>query len=564
MLLDLPEQEVWQSIAIYLPPKDILSFLSVHRNIDKLSASPSFWNQLLLRDRDYEETSEDESTTTVAADARQRFLLQSFMSTLSSVKWLPVSQDMQQRQFPVKAREGHNSCVLNGPDGFNSLVITGGFSDDQGVTVIMLEKGIKAHTSNWGWTRLSPRFSDEPTIVYGASLTSLPPALSEDMEKDRFMRVSPGINKKNVAKAVRFGGFEGGGYSGESNEVWVLTIVDYDYEDDTLDQFAVWEKIETHGSSPRARAYHSATLIHDKYLVIIGGMTELGSCVEESVLDTQTWTWIDIRLACKGGAPRGRHGHSVVWDKRRDRLVMFGGGSGTDLLRTGTDNNEVWELKTNGIPVPDSPGSVRSQSGSTKYETMWEWSKIRKNTLSRHNNSVRGDDDSDSDDSGVGSNDADINLSPSESLCLGRCHNAMKISPDAVLLMFGGGRPSTNGVVGYDLANDRFIRPNVKGPLPVPRFTGAASFLETEGYILVHGGFNDATGGAVLDMNVLDLAPSLGRHFAGFALEEDRQSQESVTDEAARNGQYGANPRQMSAFQRLLLAQLYEAHRSNL
>ena len=45
-----------------------------------------------------------------------------------------------------------------------------------------------------------------------------------------------------------------------------------------------------------------------------------------------------------------------------------------------------------------------------------------------------------------------------------------------------------------------------------------------------------------LDMNVLDLAPSLGHRFAGFSLDEDRQSQESVSDKAARNGQYGVNP----------------------
>eukprot|EP00573_Skeletonema_grethae_P011726 CAMPEP_0201699036 /NCGR_PEP_ID=MMETSP0578-20130828/21987_1 /ASSEMBLY_ACC=CAM_ASM_000663 /TAXON_ID=267565 /ORGANISM="Skeletonema grethea, Strain CCMP 1804" /LENGTH=570 /DNA_ID=CAMNT_0048185701 /DNA_START=89 /DNA_END=1801 /DNA_ORIENTATION=+ len=570
MLLDLPEQ--WQELSLYLLPKDVLSFVSIHRNIYKcLSASPSFWRQLLVRDVDYEETLSEGENTSVAADIRQAFLLQSFMSSLSSVKWLPVSRNLQQRQFPVKAREGHNSCVLNGPAGFKSLVITGGFSDDQGVTVMTLKKGLEAHNSNWGWTRLSPRYSDEPTFVYGASLTPLPPALSEEMEKDRFMRVRPGIIEKNVAKAVRFGGFEGGGYSGETNEVWVLTIVDYDYEDSSLDQFAVWEKMETQGPSPRARAYHSATLIHDRYLVIIGGMTQLGSCIEESVLDTKTWTWIDMELKCKG-EPTGRHGHSVVWDKRRDRLVMFGGGSGTDLLRTGTDCNEVWELKMNGIvAIEEYRSPVRSQSSSVSdNEMMWEWSKIHKNTLPRRNHSMRmrSGDDSDSDDSAEGTNDSEIDLSPSESLCLGRCHNAMKISPDTILLMFGGGRPSTNGMLGYDLAKDTFLRPNVAGPLPVPRFTGVASFLETEGYILVHGGFNDATGGAVLDMNVLDLAPSLGRQFAGFPLDEDRQSQEAVSDEAARNGRYGADPRpgprQMSALQRLLLAQMYEAQMNGL
>ena len=95
-------------------------------------------------------------------------------------------------------------------------------------------------------------------------------------------------------------------------------------------------------------------------------------------------------------------------------------------------------------------------------------------------------------------------------------------------------------------------------------------FLETEGYVLVHGGFNDAIGGPVLDMNVLDLAPSLGRRFAGFPLDEERQSQEAVSDEAARNGQYGVNQRtghnlrQMNALQRLLLAQLHEAQMNDL
>ena len=189
--------------------------------------------------------------------------------------------------------------------------------------------------------------------------------------------------------------YQGGGYSGEVNEVWVLTIVDLENDDDTLDEFAVWEKIETKGRSPKARAYHSATLVHDRYLVIIGGIASMGSCIEESILDTKTWTWIDTRLACSG-EPRGRHGLSVVWDKRRDRLVMFGGGSGTDLLRTGMDNNEVWELKMKGIVIP--------QNGEG---TMWEWSKIHKIIVPGRNdsardgglyNSERDYDDSDSDE----------------------------------------------------------------------------------------------------------------------------------------------------------------------
>ena len=123
------------------------------------------WKQLILRDRDHLNGDDDSgeaenratSTASSAQDMRRVYLMQSFMSTLSSVKWLPISREMQHTQFPVKAREGHISCVLDGPaDGYKSIVITGGFSDDQSVTVIELKEGGN-NNNNWGWTRLNPR-----------------------------------------------------------------------------------------------------------------------------------------------------------------------------------------------------------------------------------------------------------------------------------------------------------------------------------------------------------------------------------------------------------------------
>ena len=422
--LDL--EEVWQTIAINLHPKDVLAFISSHRNINNcLSTSTSLWKQLILRDRDNvvndDNSGEVEKRATVsstatfvtasAQDMRRVYLMQSFMSTLSSVKWLPISREMQHTQFPVKAREGHISCALDGPTGYKSIVITGGFSDDQSVTVIELKEG---GNYNWGWTRLNPRCLTPPfSFVYGASLTALPSALAKEMEKDRFMKSnyyhrSGKIINRNVSKAIRFGGFEGGGYSGESNQVWILTIVDYEFEDETLDQFAVWEKIETHQQEehgtnfhPSARAYHSATLLYDRYLLLIGGMTSSGSCIDESILDIKEMRWIDASKVCEGEEkPKGRHGHSVVWDKRRDRLLLFGGGSGYDLLRSGTDNNEVWELNMKGIAIPQLMNSTSNNNN------RWEWSMIRKNTV--HQQERRNDDDL-----------TITNLSPSESLCLG-------------------------------------------------------------------------------------------------------------------------------------------------
>lgn len=314
------------------------------------------------------------------------------------------------------------------------------------------------------------------------------------------------------------------GYSNETGAVWLLTIRDDDHDDGSLSQTASWEKVETSGASPRARAYHSATLVHGRYLLIIGGMTWQGSTMDEAILDTHTWMWIDITLACSG-EPSGRHGHSVVWDKSRDRLVMFGGGSGTDLLRSGVDNNEVWELKMNRIEIPSF-----GQTGGSK---MWRWSKLHEDTIS---DECEGDSDDMEDTNERTYNYTVNNLSPAESLCLGRCHNGMKIAPDTVLLMFGGGRPNTNGILGYNLRTNAFIRPLVKGPLPMPRFTGIASFLDTEGYVFVHGGYNEGESATIQDMNLLDLGPLLNRDFNSLPVDTNRRSNRVVTDEEAGSG----------------------------
>lgn len=45
-----------------------------------------------------------------------------------------------------------------------------------------------------------------------------------------------------------------------------------------------------------------------------------------------------------GRQSSGWHGHSVVLDPAQIRLVMFGGGSESDLPRSNVDNSEVWEL----------------------------------------------------------------------------------------------------------------------------------------------------------------------------------------------------------------------------
>ena len=285
----------------------------------------------------------------------------------------------------------------------------------------------------------------------------------------------------------------GGGYSAPCDEVWVLTIYDVFANHHQRRQFTVpfWDKIEpstTSGYSSylNSRAYHTATLVSDRYLVVIGGMGHEGSTDSVAILDTQTWTWIDSDIKCSYDdgscrpSPSGRHGHSVVDDSRRNRLVLFGGGSGTDLLRSGVDNSEVWELKMGG----DEAG-LRADGS---LQPCWIWTQLH-GTMARDDVSNIGDDSDDMDDNEP-SYASGERLSPLEALNLGRCHKGLKVSPDSALLMFGSGRPNTNGVLGYNLKTDEFIRPNVSGPLPVARFTGVAAVIDEQGYIFCHGGFN--------------------------------------------------------------------------
>lgn len=293
----------------------------------------------------------------------------------------------------------------------------------------------------------------------------------------------------------------------------------------------------------------------------------MGSVLNEAVLDTKTWTWIgDGELICATGGtanrPSGRHGHSVVLDNSRNRLVLFGGGSGSDLLRSGQDNSEVWELQL---------GEKWRFDDQFTESFPWNWNKLHNASVQRNN----GNDDSANGNieerpESSTNHRTNARLSPSEALSLGRCHNGIKVSRDRVLLCFGSGRPSTNGLLAYDLGTDTFLRKEqtlqypsslsnggpvyIKGILPKPRFTGIATYLEEDGYILTHGGYCSQDHDTLGTMDVLDLAPGFrGRpghpiSFDGLAVDERRVSYGEVTDMQAERGRQDPD----AALQRML------------
>lgn len=536
------------------------------------------------------------------------------------VHWYPVRP---YGQFSgISDREGHISCVLSrhaiscqtldlsrssmsenerqhAKPQERIVIITGGFSNDDSIYLIHAGTGITNDNTDvslqhqhWDMRRVDP-IGRGPSFVYGSTLTALPTLYSETTD---------GVLPRKLTatmRAIRFGGFRAGGYSNETSQVVMLTVKQdaikvrkrqrqrrgkrdrqrINHSDDDEECWSAWEwhwnrpwkvewsNITTTGMAPGendeenslerdflSRAYHSSTLLLDRYLVIIGGMKSTGSIVNEAVLDTKTWSWIkNGSITCGSdimdSRPSDRHGHSVVLDDSRNRLVLFGGGSGSDLLRSGEDNSEVWELQL---------GDSWRRNKEFEESFPWKWKKLHKdaNVNSDDNNGNESAVETTGDSACYGA----LKLTPSESLCLGRCHHGIKISRDTVLLLFGSGRPSTNGLLAYDLRIDNFFRQQQlqQGILPKPRFTGIAAFLEQDGYIITHGGYCSQDHDTIGTIDVLDLAPGFrGRlshssAFDGLAIDDRRVSYGEVTDSQAEEGRRDPNAALQTMLQTLM------------
>ena len=513
MLLASPK-DVWRDVASYLDAPDLFNFLSSHGRVHAgLGHSRSFWHSMLLVAGGGEDGVVVAVDDGAYDDARVEYVVRAYERRLPAVRWhkLLNSPPHQRGTGSISPREGHLACTFprrrdgDGEELEEMAIITGGFSDDPCLYALFRPPS-RGGALGGRWMRLHP--SGPRDFVYGASLTVL-----------------------NSTRAVRFGGFRSGGYSDECNDLMLLTVEE-DYE--FRCPVCRWESVvatNSHLATPRA--YHTATLIDGRYLVVLGGMTERsGSILDFSVLDTRDWIWLDkshhrgfVSSSISPSAaslPSGRHGHSVVLDERRDRLVLFGGGSGTDLLRSGEDDSEVWECKMG-----------RGWKANLVGSFPWTWRMVHR----------------DIDDEVDGSAEvatSSSNLTPSEALCLGRCHCGLMISPDTALLLLGSGSPSTNGVVAFDLSRDIFVRPRALGALPRPRFTFACTALRG-GYVLVHGGFSSQDGRTLGDSYVLDLAPFVkDREFAILPIDAMAVPHRAITDEDARNGRVSAARRRRS------------------
>jgi len=474
-------------ISSFLSAPDVLALLRTNKMLSRMGKSSQFWGNLHLQH--YPGSKHDNE------NSRDAYILQSHLSLLPRpIQFIPLRET---RPWP-DAREGHLCVNIQ-----SSIVLTGGYTDDEAIYVKKFDADIDT-----GWMRIVPM-----TIANPFPASEVPDGYQHPPATPCFS-YGASLTVLDENRAIRFGGFQGGGYRGEIPQVVVLSL-------DVASQSASW-KVQHCSLQCKdwsryfsiARAYHTATLLQKRYLLVTGGMKTNESVFSPFVLDTETWTWLEVPSAQPGWQPSCRHGHSAIWDERRSRLLVFGGGSGSDLLRSGVDNTEVWECV---IPDCDLVNNLN---------LLATWKKLQddEHPVAR----LDGDDDS-----GDEQQRPEPKLSPSQALCVGRCHDSFRVSHDTIVFVFGSGRPSSNGILGYSLSQERFFPIDTDGPRTTPRFTFAACFIEKLGYIFVHGGFCAQDGSTLGDALLLDVASGLRRTQRLFESEFRSRERRVVSDAEA-------------------------------
>jgi hypothetical protein len=224
-----------------------------------------------------------------------------------------------------------------------------------------------------------------------------------------------------------FGGWDGGDYL---NDTWALSLAGN----------GAWEHVTTGGDVPSPRrhpalAYDAAgdrllvtggfdgTYLNDLYALSLGG-------------GTPTWS-----LLPGVGAPAGRFGHRAVYDPVGERLVFFGGYGAPGGVGTDAYLSDTWGY---GL----APGGG--------------WASLPSDSLVEHGHpGARRD------------------------------HVAVVDAPGDRMIVFGGsdGTQLLNDTWALPLSGDPgWVRVDVQGPAPTPRFSLAGAMDTTRRRLLVFGG----------------------------------------------------------------------------
>ena len=173
--------------------------------------------------------------------------------------------------------------------------------------------------------------------------------------------IAPNIRESATAiydrprrRIILFGGWDGTAYR---NDIWALS----------LDRYPSWTALSPAGTPPSGRTSHSSIYdpLRDRMLVF--GGYDGGNRNDLWALDLTggtAWT----ALSPTGTPPSVRFGHAAIYDALRDRMVIFGGLSGT--LK-----NDVWALSLAGTPAwtqlaPTGTPPAARHSTSAIYDSL--------------------------------------------------------------------------------------------------------------------------------------------------------------------------------------------------
>jgi hypothetical protein len=86
-----------------------------------------------------------------------------------------------------------------------------------------------------------------------------------------------------------------------------------------------WQEVTIKGDGPGDRAYHSAAFDtkRDTMWVFGGARRDFGALDDLWKIDTATWTW--TKLAPSGESPGARFNAGLLYDPKRDQLVLWSG-----------------------------------------------------------------------------------------------------------------------------------------------------------------------------------------------------------------------------------------------
>ena len=125
-----------------------------------------------------------------------------------------------------------------------------------------------------------------------------------------------------------------------------------------------WVQLFPTGPWPPARVSHTAVYdgVRDRMLVFGGGTSLLGGGAKNDLWELRFGTNEWSEIVATGTPPAPRRGAAAVLDPKRDRMLVFGGGTNTSLI------NDVWALSLDGMPTwtqlstAGMPPSPRKQS----------------------------------------------------------------------------------------------------------------------------------------------------------------------------------------------------------